>query len=96
MHTLAHPMSSCPPVLPLFWLVGASILFLDLKYYQTPEELAEDPRSPEERIADLKVLRRAEVRWAWRSIYSLVVVILSIASALLIWAGVTGRFTGIH
>lgn len=81
--------------MPLFWCIGASILFLDLAYHQTPEELAEDPRTPEERKADLAVLRRAEVRWAWRSVYALIGVVLCVATALLIWAGITGKFTGV-
>jgi len=94
--TLARALFLYGFVFPLFWCFGFSILFLDLAYHQTPEELAEDPRTPDERIADLKVLRRAEVRWAWRSLYALVALIVSIASALLIWAGATGRFTGVH
>jgi len=94
--TLARALFLYGFFFPLFWCLGASILFLDLAYHQTPDELAEDPRTLEERKADLKVLRRAEVRWAWRSIYALVALIVSIASILLIWAGATGRFTGIH
>ena len=29
-------------VFPLFWIVGAAILFADLRYHQTPEEFAEE------------------------------------------------------
>jgi hypothetical protein len=82
--------------MPLFWVFGTSILFLDLSYHQTIEELVEDARTPEERRADLLVLRRAEVRWAWRSLYALLSLILVITITLLIWAGATGRFTGVH
>lgn len=102
---LSHPIFSIAPhvlilflslslVFPIFWFIGASILFMDLRYYQTAEELAEDPRSIDEKKADLAVLRRAEVRWAWRSLYAIVSFILILASVLLIWAGATGKFTG--
>lgn len=82
--------------MPLFWCIGTSILFLDLAYHQTEQELAEDARTADERIADLRVLRAAEVRWAWRSLYALVSLVLVVVITLLVWAGATGRFTGIH
>ena len=84
------------PVLYVFIVFGSLILFLDLAYYQTPEELAEDPRTEEERQADLAVLRKAEIRWAWRSLYAIVGLVVLLGSILLIWAGATGKFTGIH
>jgi hypothetical protein len=93
--TLARYLFIYGFLMPLFWVCGASILFLDLAYHQTPEELAEDPRTPEERKADLAVLRRAEVRWAWRSLYALIIIVLVVMIALLIWAGITGKFTGV-
>jgi len=94
--TLARALFLYGFVMPLFWVFGASILFLDLAYHQTPEELAEDPRTLEERKADLRVLRRAEVRWAWRSVYALIAIVVSVGIALVIWAGVSGRFTGMQ
>ncbi|KAF8323033.1 hypothetical protein DL93DRAFT_2223005 [Clavulina sp. PMI_390] len=94
--TLARSLFFYGFIFPLFWLIGAGILFADLRYHQTAEEFAEDPRTHEERVADLKVLRAAEVRWAWYSLYAIVLLVLAVAIPLLIWAGATGRFTGIH
>jgi hypothetical protein len=52
------------------WLIGAFTIFLDLKYY--PDVLAdtEGPRTDEERAADLRAICRAELQWAWRSVYA--------------------------
>ncbi|KAF8323052.1 hypothetical protein DL93DRAFT_2070477 [Clavulina sp. PMI_390] len=94
--TLARSLFFYGFVFPLFWLVGACILFADLRYHQTAEEMAEDSRTPEERVADLKVLRAAEVRWAFYSFYAITLLVLAVVIALLVWASVTGRFTGMH
>lgn len=94
--TLARALFQYGFLMPLFWFFGAAILFMDLAYHQTPAELAEDPRTPDERKADLAVLRRAEVRWAWRSLYAIVLLLLTVTITLLVWAGATGRFTGVH
>jgi len=92
--TLARAMFLYGFMFPFFWMFGAAILFMDLRYYQTAEEAAEDPRSIDEKKADLAVLRRAEVRWAWRSLYAIISLILILATVLLIWAGATGKFNG--
>jgi hypothetical protein len=82
--------------MPLLWLIGASIIFLDLKYYPDALHDLEDPRTEEERAADLEVMRRAELRWAWRSLYAFVTVALLTLIVLVTYLGVTNKWTGVH
>ncbi|KAF9513685.1 hypothetical protein BS47DRAFT_1393079 [Hydnum rufescens UP504] len=83
-------------LMPLLWLIGASIIFLDLKYYPDALHDVEDPRTEEERAADLEVIRRAELRWAWRSLYAFVTVTLFTVIILVTYLGVTKKWTGVH
>jgi len=83
-------------LMPLLWLIGASIIFLELKYYPDALHDAEDPRTEEERAADLEVMRRAELRWAWRCLYAFVTVALLTLIVLVTYLGVTNKWTGAH
>lgn len=70
------------------------IIFLPL--HHIPSTQVEDPRTEDERTADLQVIRKAELRWAWYSMYSLVVSFLITLSVVLIWLGATGRWNGVQ
>jgi len=93
--TLARLLFLYGFLMPLFWLFGASIIFLQLKYVPDANATVEDPRTEEERTADLAVIRRAELRWAWRSVYAIVVLVMLTAAIVLTWLGATGRWSGV-
>jgi len=92
--TLARLLFLYGFLMPLFWLFGASIIFLKLKYYSDANSTVEDPRTEEERAADLAVIRRAELRWAWRSLYAIVILLLGTTAVIVTWLGASGRWSG--
>lgn len=94
--TVARTLFRFGFMMPLLWLIGASIIFLDLKYYPDVLTDVEDPRTDEERAADLRVIRRAELRWAWRSVYAFVTLVLVVLIVVLTYLGVTNKWTGVH
>ncbi|KDQ20305.1 hypothetical protein BOTBODRAFT_125896 [Botryobasidium botryosum FD-172 SS1] len=64
---------------PPFWLLGAWIIFSDLQ----PIPEAECGRTREEQAQELAILRAAELRWARRCAYALLLMILVAAMVTL-------------
>lgn len=85
--------------MPVFWVLGALILILPLKHYSPSQTGSvslpiEDPLKPEEIEAHLALIRRVELKWAWRSVYALVIVTMTVLFVVLIYLGLTGRWNG--
>ena len=59
--------SSVLAVFPLFWAVGAAILFTDLN----PIPESECGKTAEDQAEQLEIMRREEIKWARRSLYAL-------------------------
>lgn len=67
-------------VFPIFWAVGAAIIFTDLN----PIPETECGKTADEQAEELAIIRAEELKWAWRCLYALVAFITA-----LIVAGVT-------
>ena len=80
-------------VFPPFWIMGALILITPLR---APDEDINDPTSPHawlpekteaEKAAIISHLRKAELQWAWRCLFALLIVtFFGIAAGITIWA----------
>jgi len=85
--------------MPVFWILGALILVLPLKHYPLPRTGAvalpiEDALKPEEIEAHITLIRRIELKWAWRSLYAIVIVVMILLFVVTIYLGLSGRWNG--
>ncbi|KAJ8095698.1 hypothetical protein PM082_022956 [Marasmius tenuissimus] len=91
--TLAKYLFKFGFLFPPFWILGALILISPLR---APDEDINDPTSPHawlpekteaEKAAVISHLRKAELKWAWRCLFALLVVTLfGVAAGVTIWA----------
>lgn len=65
--TLARYLFRFGFIFPLFWVLGASIIFA--KLHPIPYTIS--GKSPSEQEEELAILRTTELKWAWRSFYAL-------------------------
>jgi len=85
--------------MPVFWVLGALILVLPLKNYPPLHTGAssfpiEDPLKPEEIEAHLAFIRSVELKWAWRSLYAIIIMTMTLLFVVLIYLGLSGRWNG--
>ncbi|KAL0060500.1 hypothetical protein AAF712_012733 [Marasmius tenuissimus] len=91
--TLAKYLFKFGFLFPLFWVMGAFILITPLR---APDEDVTDPTSPHawlpekteaEKAAVISHLRKAEVKWAWRCLFALLIVtFFGVTAGVTIWA----------
>ncbi|KAL0576497.1 hypothetical protein V5O48_005472 [Marasmius crinis-equi] len=91
--TLAKYLFKFGFLFPPFWIMGALILLTPLR---APDEDINDPTSPHawlpekteaEKAAIISHLRKAELSWAWRCLFALLIVtFLGVAAGITIWA----------
>ncbi|KAK1216677.1 hypothetical protein PQX77_020690 [Marasmius sp. AFHP31] len=96
--TLAKCLFKFGFLFPPFWILGAIILFTPLRAPDADSSTAADPFSPDacswlpektesERAAIISRLRKAELVWAWRCLFALLVLIcVAIAGGFTAWA----------
>ncbi|KAG7094160.1 hypothetical protein E1B28_007771 [Marasmius oreades] len=91
--TLAKYLFKFGFLFPPFWIMGALIILTPLR---APDSDINDPTSPHawlpekteaERAAVLSHLRQAELKWAWRCLFALLIVTLfAVVAGATIWA----------
>ncbi|KAF8338252.1 uncharacterized protein EI90DRAFT_3151994 [Cantharellus anzutake] len=98
-NTLSRMLFRFGFLMPVFWLLGALILVLPLKHHPLPRANSislpiEEAPTSEDIEAHLNRIRRAELKWAWRSLYALVVVVVTLLFVICVWLGLSGRWNG--
>ncbi|KAG7094233.1 hypothetical protein E1B28_007839 [Marasmius oreades] len=91
--TLAKYLFKFGFLFPPFWIMGALIILTPLR---APDADIDDPTSPHawlpekteaERATILSHLRKAELKWAWRCLFALLILVVLVAIAgVAIWA----------
>ncbi|KAF9269198.1 hypothetical protein L218DRAFT_994110 [Marasmius fiardii PR-910] len=89
--TLAQSLFKFGFLFPPFWLLGSLILLTPLRAPKDCDESAFCAWLPDktdaERAVILSRLRKAELVWAWRCLFALLVVLcLAIAAGVAVWA----------